>query len=60
MTEPWVLFPGGLSKGLMERAFPAEARPDYLQDEQFCRWTPDETWYERPLPASTSQTIASL
>mmetsp|Transcript_17479 Transcript_17479/g.52543 ORF Transcript_17479/g.52543 Transcript_17479/m.52543 type:complete len:200 (-) Transcript_17479:710-1309(-) len=36
---------GGLSKGLMDRAFPAESRPNYLTDDLFYRWTPHETWW---------------
>ncbi|KAG1665200.1 hypothetical protein FOA52_002601 [Chlamydomonas sp. UWO 241] len=46
---------GGLSKGLMDRAFPADSRPEYLTDDMFYRWTPDETCLSYPLDVTTTE-----
>ena len=32
----------------MDRAFPADARPVFLADENFLRWTPEETCLSFP------------
>mmetsp|Transcript_17481 Transcript_17481/g.52549 ORF Transcript_17481/g.52549 Transcript_17481/m.52549 type:complete len:256 (-) Transcript_17481:438-1205(-) len=46
---------GGLSKGLMDRAFPAESRPNYLTDDLFYRWTPHETCLSYPLDVANTE-----
>ena len=46
---------GGLSKGLMDRAFPAETRPVYLEDDRFSRFTPEETCLSFPLEVTKTE-----
>lgn len=46
---------GGLSKGLMDRAFPADSRPEYLTDDMYHRWTPDETCLSYPLDVTKTE-----
>jgi len=46
---------GGLAKGLMDRAFPEDTRPSYITNDQYCRWTPDESCLSYPLDVTKTE-----
>lgn len=39
-----LLVAGSMCRNLFDRAFPEDSRPDYITNDQYCRWTPDESW----------------